>query len=112
MVLTFSCVKDERPEDILSPEEMVASLTELYITEAKISSIPVGRDSSLQIFDYFEAKAFEKMGFADSVFKKSFNYYLDRPNEMEKIYTVVIDSLNLREQRSEEKQSEEKPKIE
>lgn len=99
--LLLSCGKEERPHDILTPEQMAASITELYLTEAKISSIPASRDSSLKVFDYFEAKTFDKLGITDSVFKKSFNYYLDRPKELEQIYTVVIDSLNLWEQRSD-----------
>lgn len=99
--VVFSCRKEERPKDILTPEEMVASLTELYIVEAKVSSIPAGRDSSLQLFDYFEKKTFEKLNFTDSIFKKSYSYYLDRPKELEEIYTVVIDSLNLWEQQSD-----------
>ncbi len=68
--------------------------------EAKVSNIPVNRDSTLKIASYLETLTFDKLGIADSVFKKSYDYYLDRPNEMEKIYTVLIDSLNLREQRS------------
>ena len=36
---------------------------------------------------------------SDSVFKKSFDYYMDRPKEMELIYTALVDSLSLMEQR-------------
>ncbi len=75
-------------------------MTALYITEAKVGGIPVSRDSSMRIFDYFETKTFDSLGIAEPVFKKSFNYYLDRPKEMEEIYAVLIDSLSLREQRS------------
>jgi hypothetical protein len=98
--LLFSCEKEELPGEILTPEQMVASLTELYVMEAKVSNIPVNRDSILQIADYLETRTFDKLGIPDSVFKKSYSYYLDRPKEMENIYTVLIDSLNLREQRS------------
>ncbi len=96
--LLISCGKEERPNDILTPAEMVSTLTALYLTEAKVGGIPVTRDSSMRIFDYFGTKTFDSLGIADSVFKKSFNYYLDRPKEMEEIYAILIDSLNLREQ--------------
>lgn len=99
-ILLFACQKDDRPEEILTPEQMVASLTELYVMEAKVSNIPVNRDSTLQIAAYLESKTFDKLGITDSLFKKSYSYYLDRPEEMEKIYSVLIDSLNLREQRA------------
>ena len=72
---------------------------EIYVTEAKVSNIPVNRDSMLRAFDYLEIRTFNKLGVSDSVFKKSYDYYLDRPEEMEAIYTVLIDSLNVREQR-------------
>jgi hypothetical protein len=94
----FSCGGEDRPADILTQEEMVNSLIELYVVEAKVSNIPVNRDSVLKIFDYLEARTFDKLGISDSVFKTSYSYYLDRPKEMEAIYTIVIDSLSLREQ--------------
>jgi hypothetical protein len=98
--LLFSCQKEERPSEILTPEQMVESLSELYVMEAKVSNIPANRDSTLKIAAYLEARAFDKLGITDSVFKKSYNYYLDRPKELEEIYTILIDSLNLREQRA------------
>ena len=94
----FSCGGEERPADILTPEDMVNSLIELYVMEGKVSNIPANRDSVLKIFDYMEIRTFEKLGISDTVFKKSYNYYLDRPKELEEIYTILIDSLSLREQ--------------
>jgi hypothetical protein len=42
---------------------------------------------------------FAKLGVSDSVFKRSFDYYMDRPREMEQIYAALVDSLSLKEQR-------------
>jgi hypothetical protein len=39
------------------------------------------------------------VGIPDSVFIESYNYYAAHPVELEKIYSVVVDSLNLREQK-------------
>jgi hypothetical protein len=39
------------------------------------------------------------MNTKDSVFRKSLDYYMARPRTLEHIYTALIDSLNLREQR-------------
>lgn len=87
------------PEDILSQDQMVSVLSELYILEHKISSLGVTRDSLTQIFAAMKGRVFEKSGVSDSAFSKSLNYYVDRPKSLEEIYTVLIDSLNLREQR-------------
>lgn len=99
-VVFFSCDKTVRkPEGILSHEEMVKILSEVYITEEKISRLALRPDSALQIFDLVKNRIYEKTGVPDSVFKKSVVYYLDHPKEMEMIYTVLVDSLHLKEQR-------------
>ena len=78
---------------------MVAVMSELYITEQKVSSMGLRRDSLEQIADVMKDKIFAKVGITDSVFRKSMDYYMDHPMEMELIYTSLVDSLNLREQR-------------
>ncbi len=98
-IIVLSCKKEDRPETILSPEQMVEGLIGMYIAEAKINRIPGNRDSLLRAFDHFEGRIFENIGVSDSVFRASYNYYLDRPNQLDEIYAVLIDSLNLREQR-------------
>ena len=100
LVLVLSCTKhDKPPEGVLSRDEMVNVLSELYIVEQKISTLGVKRDSLVQIFDSMKGRVFEKVGITDSVFRKSLNFYIDHPEVLEGVYTSLIDSLNLREQR-------------
>lgn len=95
-----SCSKKERvPEGILTQDQMVSVLSELYIVEQKISTIGIKRDSLTQIFGAMKGRVFEETGIQESVFDKSLDYYVDHPKSLEEIYTVLIDSLNLREQR-------------
>ena len=94
------CRKKKAPEGILSQDEMVAVMSELYVAEQKISMLGVKRDSLALIFDVMKEKVFAKAGVTDSVFRKSINYYMDHPQEMETVYTSLVDSLNLREQRA------------
>ena len=94
------CKKKQVPEGILTRDEMVAVMSDLYITEQKISTLGVKRDSLNQMFDVMKEKVFAAQGITDSVFRKSMDYYMDRPLEMETIYTSLVDSLNLREQRA------------
>jgi cAMP phosphodiesterase len=95
-----SCGKAERPpEDILTTDEMVAVMAELYIAEQKISTLGISRDSLRHVFGAMEEEIFDKMNTKDSVFRKSLDYYMARPRTLEHIYTALIDSLNLREQR-------------
>jgi Domain of unknown function (DUF4296) len=100
LLVAGSCAdKDRLPDGIMTREEMVSVLSELYLSEQKINAIGVKRDSLRQIFSEVEPELFERAGTTDSLFKRSMNYYLDRPRLMEGLYTSLIDSLNLKEQR-------------
>ncbi len=80
---------------------MVKALTEIYLAEQKINRLGLPRDSAEREFDRFKQLVFEKIEVSDSVFKRSFDYYMDRPKEMEIIFTALVDSLSLMEQRIE-----------
>jgi hypothetical protein len=70
------------------------------VTEEKIGRLSLTPDSATQVFSILEGRIFEKLGVPDSVFRESLNYYIDHPAEMEKIYSALVDSLQLREQRT------------
>ena len=78
---------------------MVKVLSELYLTEEKVNKLSLNRDSATIVFNYFNDEVFRKLGTTDSVFRRSMDYYMERPKEIEKIYAALIDSLNLQEQR-------------
>jgi hypothetical protein len=100
LVLDGCSSKPKRPAGVLSKREMVDVLEEIYIAEAKIGRMGVPGDSADRVFEIFRKKVAEKTNISDSVFQRSFNYYKDQPQELELIYTALVDSLNLREQRS------------
>ncbi|WP_254152399.1 DUF4296 domain-containing protein [Chryseosolibacter indicus] len=96
-----SCTRSEKlPAGILAKEEMIKILKEVYISEEKVNRLGLNRDTSEKVFNYMEGKVYEKYGVPDSVFDASFDYYMDRPKEMEQIYTALVDSLQLMEQRA------------
>lgn len=95
----FGCAKEGKPRGLLTKEQMVTLMADMYLAEQKLSTVGVPRDSVILIMNEMSTLIFEKSGTADSVFRMSFDYYLQHPVEMEEIYTVLIDSLNLREQR-------------
>lgn len=101
MVLVFlSCGKTEKPEGVLTEKQMVNAMTELYLAEEKVNRIPIPTDSMKKIFPIFSARAFEKAGVSDSMFRKSLDYYMGEPEKLESIYTTLVDSLNLKAQRA------------
>lgn len=100
--LLWSCNSNEKPEGILSKEEMVPILIDVYVSEGRLSAMNVKRDSALKVFEAVENLIFEKYNTNDSIYRASMVYYYDRPKEMELIYEVVMDSLGLREQKLDE----------
>lgn len=100
LVLIGCSDKQARPKEVLSTEQMVEMYSEMYLAEEKVNRLSLPRDSAEKIFKIIEKKVFEKTKIDDSVFRLSINYYMNHPKEMEQIYTAVVDSLNLREQRT------------
>jgi hypothetical protein len=97
----FSCKKTEKlPAGVLSKEKMVVLLTDFYITEEKVNRLNLQPDSGSALFAAMKEKVFEKTGVPDSVFSRSFDYYMDHPTDLELIYTALVDSLQLKEQRT------------
>ena len=57
------CKKKQVPEGILTQDKMVAVMSELYVTEQKISTLGVKRDSLSQMFDVMKEKVFASAGY-------------------------------------------------
>ncbi|MBT1687910.1 DUF4296 domain-containing protein [Dawidia soli] len=101
VLVLLSCGgRQEVPPGVLNRDEMVKVLAEILITEDKVSKLGVASDSAYKVSDLFRARLFEKEGMTDSLFRQSMNYYIEHPKEMQQIYTILVDSLNLREQRA------------
>jgi hypothetical protein len=95
-----SCSGRHKPEDVLSKAEMVQILEEMYLAEEKINRLGIPRDSAKEVFEVIKKKVFENTVATDSVFQRSFDYYMDQPKEMELIYMALVDTLQLKEQRA------------
>ena len=73
-------------------------LMEIHLLEAKINKTTIEpRDSIQAVYEHFEKLLFEDLGITKEQYEASFNYYVDNPNEFEKIYVAVVDSLMARE---------------
>jgi hypothetical protein len=69
------------------------------MAEQKVNKLSLDTDSAQIVFEKIKGRVFTDTGIPDSVFKKSYDYYVDRPKELELIYTSLVDTLNLYEQR-------------
>lgn len=100
ITLLAACKDTEKPEGILSEKQMVNAMTELYLADEKANKLAIPYDSIKELFPMFTERAFRKAGISDSLFLKSLDYYMGRPDKLENIYTTVVDSLNLKAQRA------------
>ena len=99
--MLFSCTKKdvrEKPEWLLEKDKMIGFLIDLHLTEAKLIKLGVKRDSTDKLFKVYEKQLFGKHQINDTIYFKSYNYYLEDVKEMKEIYVAVVDSLNVREQ--------------
>lgn len=100
LFLMASCGDDRHKNgEVLTHAQMTQALIEVYLAEQKVNRFGIPRDSAEYHFKRLSPIVLEKIGITDTLFKKSFNHYMDRPKEMELIYTAVVDSLSLMEQR-------------
>lgn len=99
VTLAMACQKETRPAGILSPEEFSKILVQVYMAEARMNSTALPRDSAVKLFAAYEDKMLQRFELPDSVVLKTQQYYVDHPEQLEKIYDSVIDTLSLREKK-------------
>ena len=98
--LLHSCKSDKRPEGVLTQEAFSNLLVSFYVSEARLNTSPITRDSAMKLFLPFERSFLEKNKVSDEVLRQTYRYYLEHPAEFEKVFDRVIDTLSLREQRA------------
>ena len=96
--LLISCNGDSnKPDQILSEDKMVNILIKIHLTEAKISNSLYPSDSALIYYKSMEDSIYHKMGIPKKDYTESYIYYMRNIEQMDRIYSRVIDSLSLRE---------------
>ena len=108
--LSVACGKRgaKDPKGLYSRKEVASFLVDLYILEAKVKNLKVSKDSSKVIFKHYEKMLYEKHGMNDSLYRKSFEYYMSDPQGLTDIYSIVVDSLSLKERLMNEKYQKER----
>jgi hypothetical protein len=99
LVLVSGCQQEKMPPGVLDKKEYAEYLVNIYVAEAKLNTYAITPDSAMKLFQPFEQSLQKKFGKSDSVIQKTYEWYLAHPEEWEKVYTAVIDTLNLLEQK-------------
>lgn len=103
----LSCQSEnETPPGIIPKNKMISFLIDLHIAEARINDLSLRRDSAEAFFKEVEDSLYAKNGIShDSIYQKSYEYYLRDVNGLDAIYSAVVDSLSLRERLVKEKEA-------
>lgn len=96
MLTAIACDNSGKRGEIMSKEAMVNYLIELHIAEAQVQNLRLKKDSSDFVFEIYEKHLLDKNDLTDSLFIRSYNYYLQNPDELENIYESVVDSISVR----------------
>lgn len=96
-VVLLSCQQEEnKPDYILSEEEMIEVISEFQVAEATIRLGYHRNPDSLILNDSIYAAMFRKLNISKAMFDSNYTYYSDRPEQLEKIYEKVITGLSTR----------------
>lgn len=88
----------EKPENLIAEKDMVKMLIDIHIAEATYNHMKydsIVRNGSSSNFYY---SILDKYQIPDSVFEKSFVFYLSTPKKFEKMYQDVMNQLSQTEQ--------------
>jgi hypothetical protein len=91
--------KIDPPANLVPREKMVDILIEIHIAESKVIQRNLRTDSAQLYFAAYKDQIYKKNGVREDDFRKSYLYYMDNIKDMDEIYSVVVDSLSLRESR-------------
>lgn len=94
----FGC-RHRQPQNILSESEIVKVLLEMYISDEKFARAGLPYDSLINVAPLVRERIFLRMGLTDSLYQRSMQYYMDHPDKLDRIFSALIDSLSLREQK-------------
>jgi hypothetical protein len=87
---------NSRPSNILPMEKMVQVMADIHIAEGVVSTKEFTKDSSLLLFNELENQLLEKRGVSRKEFEESFAWYTQHVTAYKELYTLVVDTLNVR----------------
>ena len=97
LIILVGCSEPKVPGEYLSEEKMALVVLDLYLAEGKIS-FDNSEYNPDQIFPVYKDIILDRHGLSDSVYAENMSYYISHPRFLDKVYEIVLDSLNLRKQ--------------
>ena len=101
ILLTFFIITScdsEINEDIVNKEKMVKILIDMHLAEEAIENLSFDKDTLEALFARKEQEILDKYSISEELYRKSYSYYFFEPEELDKVYAVMLDSLLLYQQ--------------
>ena len=101
ILLTFFIITScdsEINEDIVNKEKMVKILIDMHLAEEAIGNLKYDKDTLEALFARKEQEILDKYSISEELYRKSYSYYFFEPEELDKVYAVMLDSLLLYQQ--------------
>ena len=76
-------------------------MIDIRTTEGQVAALSLSNDSSAKLYNVLEERLFLKHGVDTALYKESLQYYILRPVGGLYITDAVIDSLKVRQQRTQ-----------
>ena len=94
LITACTAPEDKQPDKLISQEQMADILTEVHMTEARISRLNLRAvDSANIVYKHLESQIFKKIGVDTATYRKSYIFYSSHPADMEAIYQRVTERL-------------------
>jgi uncharacterized protein (UPF0179 family) len=112
-VLLSSCyereyVRSPKPEQLLTPEQMVEILTDLQLEEARVVALREKNKAYNNSTAQYDQNIIDKYGISVKVLIENINYYQDQEEDMIDIYDEILAKLSRMQEDVKLKVEEEK----
>jgi hypothetical protein len=96
-IVLYSCsANNEKPDNILEKQKLAEVLIDIHLIEARTTQARLPRDSSISYFTYLKDSIFKLHNIDSATYRQSMIYYSENIREIDLIYEIVLDSLNLK----------------
>ena len=99
VIVAYACTTTRPQEEVLSKSDMIALLIDTHLLEGKIEKLNLKRDSAAMVFNTLQLDLLKEHKIEKEFYEKSFVHYLDNVKQMDEIYAIVVDSLNVIQKR-------------
>lgn len=103
LIVLLSCEgEQEQEKNIIDKNKMARILVDIHLAEGRVNQAKLPLDTALSYYKYLESNIYHEYGIDSAAFNRSMRHYSENIRELDNIYEVVLDSLNLRSAKQDE----------